>query len=75
MKLTKALFLLTAITLSFTALSFGEIRDIKVGVFTTDPKTIGDEGKIIDYLSRKVGVKFVLRPIIGYEKSVEKLAS
>lgn len=75
MKLTKALFLLTAITLSFTALSFGESRDIKVGVFTTDPKAIGDEGKIIDYLSRKVGVKFVLKPIIGYEKSVEKLAS
>ena len=32
-----------------------------------------DEGKVMDYLSRKVGVKFILIPMIGYEKSVAKL--
>lgn len=74
MKVTQALLLLAAITLSSPALTSGESREIKVGVFTTDPKVIGDEGKIIDYLSRKVGVKFVLIPVVGYEKSVEKLA-
>lgn len=73
MKFIQVLVLLSIITLS-PALTSGESREIKVGVFTTDPKAIGDEGKIIDYLSRRVGVKFVLRPIIGYEKSVEKLA-
>lgn len=57
----------------FSPLAWGEIREVKVGIFTTDPARIMDEGKVMDYLSRKVGVKFILIPMIGYEKSVEKL--
>lgn len=54
-------------------LSFGETGPIKVGIFTTDPDKIMEEGKVMEYLSKKVGVKFIIQPIIGYEKSVEKL--
>jgi phosphonate transport system substrate-binding protein len=67
-------FLLAAVTL-FPIPSQGEMREVKVGVFTTDPKRITDEGKVMEYLSRKVGVRFVVVPVIGYERSVEKLAS
>ena len=74
MKFIQSLILLAIIAIP-PALTWGESSVIKVGIFTTDPKVIGDEGKIMDYLSKRVGVKFVLMPIIGYEKSVEKLAN
>lgn len=72
-------FVLSSVLLFFIALStplaWGEMREVKVGIFTTDPARIMDEGKVMDYLSRKMGVKFILIPMIGYEKSVEKLKS
>src|SRR3990172_7742288 len=68
--LSSVLLILVAL---FPPLAWGETREVKVGIFTTDPARIMDEGKVMDYLSRKVGVKFILIPMIGYEKSVEKL--
>lgn len=73
MKCTRLLSILT-IAAIFPLIAWGETREIKVGIFTTDPKVISEEGKIMEYLSRRVGAKLVLMPIIGYEKSVEKLA-
>lgn len=75
MNVTMAFLLMAAMILSSPVLTSGEIREIKVGIFTIDPKVIGDEGKVADYLSRNMGVKFVLIPIIEYEQSVEKLVS
>lgn len=73
MKIILSLLFLALIALS-PGLSLAEQREVKVGIFTTDPKVITDEGKVMGYLSGKVGVKFVVIPIIGYERSVEKLA-
>lgn len=73
MKIILSSLILALIALS-PGLSRAEQREVKVGIFTTDPKVITDEGKVMGYLSRKVGVKFAVIPIIGYERSVEKLA-
>lgn len=66
------LALLSMVALS-PGLSYGETALVNVGIFTTDPERIMEEGKVMEYLSKKVGVKFIVKPIIGYEKSVEKL--
>ncbi len=72
MKTMLSLLLLALITLS-PGISWAETTEIKVGIFTTDPKMIEDIGKVMDYVSKKVGVKFVVVPSIGYEKSIKKL--
>ncbi len=64
---------LLAVVALLPGLSYGETGPIKVGIFTTDPARIMEEGKVMAYVSKRVGVKFIIQPIIGYEKSVEKL--
>ena len=32
----------------FPPLAWGEMREVKVGIFTTDPVRIMDEGKVMD---------------------------
>ncbi|MDO8447058.1 MAG: phosphate/phosphite/phosphonate ABC transporter substrate-binding protein [Deltaproteobacteria bacterium] len=72
MKTMLSLMFLALITLS-SGIAWAETTEIKVGIFTTDPKMIEDIGKVMDYVSKKVGVKFVVVPSIGYEKSIKKL--
>lgn len=67
------LAVLLAVVALLLGLCYGETGPINVGIFTTDPERIMEEGKVMEYLSKKVGVKFIVKPIIGYEKSVEKL--
>lgn len=67
------LLVLLAVVALLPGLSYGETGPIKVGIFTTDPERIMEEGKVMAYVSKRVGVKFIIQPIIGYEKSVEKL--
>lgn len=74
MKFTFNLLLL-ALIINFPFPAWTETREIKVGVFTTDPKAITDEGKVMEYISKKVGVKFVVIPIRGYKKPIEKLTN
>lgn len=72
MKIILSAALLAIITF-FPDITQAEPLEIKVGIFTTDPQMITDTGKVMDYISKKAGVKFVLIPVIGYEKSVQKL--
>jgi len=72
MKTILSSILFALITLS-SGIAWAETTEIKVGIFTTDPKMIEDIGKVMDYVSKKVGVKFVVVPSIGYEKSIKKL--
>ena len=67
-----SLVLFALITLS-SGITWAETTEIKVGIFTTDPKMIEDVGKVMVYVSKKVGVRFVVVPSIGYEKSIKKL--
>lgn len=68
--LSSILFALIALS---SGITWAETTEIKVGIFTTDPKMIEDIGKVMDYVSKKVGVRFVVVPSIGYEKSIKKL--
>lgn len=72
MKTMLSLVLLALIAVS-PGITWAETTEIKVGIFTPDPKMIEDIGKVMDYVSRKVGAKFVVVPSIGYEKSIKKL--
>lgn len=72
MKTILSSILFALITLS-SGIAWAETTEIKVGIFTTDPKMIEDTGKVMDYVSKKVGVRFVVVPSIGYEKSIKKL--
>lgn len=72
MKTMLSSILLALITLS-SGIAWAETTEIKVGIFTTDPKMIEDIGKVMNYVSKKVGVRFVVVPSIGYEKSIKKL--
>lgn len=72
MKTILSSILIALITLS-SGIAWAETTEIKVGIFTTDPKMIEDIGKVMDYVSKKVGVRFVVVPSIGYEKSIKKL--
>ncbi len=72
MKTILSSILFALITLS-SGIAWAETTEIKVGIFTTDPKMIEDIGKVMDYVSKKVGVRFVVVPSIGYEKSIKKL--
>jgi len=72
MKTILSSILFALITLS-SGIAWAETAEIKVGIFTTDPKMIEDIGKVMDYVSKKVGVRFVVVPSIDYEKSIKKL--
>lgn len=72
MKILMSSILFALITLS-SGIAWAETTEIKVGIFTTDPKMIEDIGKVMDYVSKKVGVRFIVVPSIGYEKSIKKL--